>query len=244
MKKTVFVITAAVLALTLCCCAPASDPGTDPALAAADSFVYPQDNLCGNFELVSYDELQAAPDLSCYSALSTLEAFETAVGFSLKKYDTALTVTGRKLSSKSYWEEVSGTKETDFGTFNCVDVFQYTLTRFYVETVVSGEGVSPGDIISVVEMYSFNPDDGLVYIDSPGMAQPMYEGETYLLFLGSADGCAKVRMYTVADSYGVVAALAVDGYSTGADPSAKNEKIAYFQWNDVAAEVIAKYIGK
>lgn len=210
----------------------------------ADSFVYPTEGQTTAQQLPDFAQIKdASAGGSVYSPddldgmLNMIDSYQKD-----KKCDKTAIVTGKKLSSKSYYFKLEpGTLDFNGNALSVTDDLYYTLTRFEVETVAEGD-VKPGDIITIVELYSFR-EDGKVYAYSIYACPPMVENETYLLFIGSTNGSAVLHNGKVENASLVFTTILIDDYSrSGRAHEATDVIKGYYYINRLAAEAIAKYV--
>ena len=254
-----------VMTLFLSACEKADDPSlddTDPVLTAAsdkpivsvlgnqdvsvtpivstvcDDFEYPLENRTENQILPDFGKVQNGLDMCVVYAFTDLDDV-------LRQYlkpDGAI-VTGRKISCVSYRKFEKTEYYYEFSEVVKGDIIRsYTITRFLVESVAEGQGIKAGDIITVIEDYSFL-DDGTAYQMIPLYAPPVYDDEKYLLIV-SPD----TREYiNVKDAWDIRIAVRIDEFSRNYEQYSIEEtlqfeqKRGYFYRFDIAKEIIERF---
>ncbi len=228
---------------------PGEEPGDELAAVehvVVDSFVYPTENMTERQTLPAFSEVDNPFEYAMYVGINTIEEFDKFIAGVNKSYDENLIVTGKKITSRSYYSVVSKTEYSfEAGTAYSDNVFCYTLTRFQVEAVCGGNtSVKPGDIITVAERYSYRPD-GSVYAFGYFGYPPMYNNETYLLFLGKKENKAVFAYGEVEDAWKPASVILIDDLSTGKIEVTEENYLqkGYFQYFKAGAAIIQKYVG-
>lgn len=204
-----------------------------------DDFEYPLENRTENQILPDFGKVQNGLDMCVVYAFTDLDDV-------LRQYlkpDGAI-VTGRKISCVSYSKFEKTEYYYEFSEVVKGDIIRYyTITRFLVESVAEGQGIKAGDIITVIEDYSFL-DDGTAYQMMPLYAPPVYDDEKYLLIV-SPD----TREYTnVKDAWDIRIAVRIDEFSRNYEQYSIEEtlqfeqKRGYFYRFDIAKEMIERFV--
>ena len=254
---------AAALALFITACSKPADVtlyDTDPEPAAADkaetpamekldaeaapvgandidSFEYPVENRTENQLLPDFADVRNGLDMCtvvCFNDLDDLLA--------QRFQEDGAIVTGRKISCVSY-RKYEGRKylEGSDGIYSDITRY-YTITRFLVEKVAEGQGIEEGDIITIIEDYSFL-DDGSAYQMAPLYSPPIYEGEEYLIII-SPD---KHDHINVEGAWDVRSAILIDEFSRNYEQYNFEERLAfrskrgYFHNLAIAKEAIERF---
>ncbi|GEM_PF-3738287 len=254
-----------VMTLFLSACEKADDPSlddTDPVLTAASdkpivSVLGNQDvsvtpivsTVCDDFEypLENRTENQILPDFGNVKNgldMCTVVSFKDADDLLARRLqqDGAI-VTGRKISCVSY-SKFEKTVYYEFHEGVKGDIIRYyTITRFLVENVAEGQGIKAGDIITIIEDYSFL-DDGSAYQMVPLYAPPIYENEEYLIIISPDEH----EYINVENAWDVRAAILIDEFSRNYEQYSIEEalrfeqKRGYFARFDIAKEMIKRFV--
>ncbi len=254
----------AVMTLLISACGKSTDPlldDTDPVLTAAsdkpivsvlgnqdvsvtpivskvcDDFEYPLENRTENQILPHFGNVKNGLDMC------TVVNFKDADDLLARRLqqDGAI-VTGRKISCVSY-SKFEKTVYYEFHEGVKGDIIRYyTITLFLVENVAEGQGIKAGDIITIIEDYSFL-DDGSAYQMVPLYAPPIYENEEYLIIISPDEH----EYINVENAWDVRAAILIDEFSRNYEQYSLEEalrfeqKRGYFDRFDIAKEMIERF---